>query len=156
MGAGGLEEGEAVDFVLGECFFVGVDVAFSEFLKPQQGGEASAVAQLAVNVDEFLLGDVDGGFGVLCECLFFDPGVEGCAGAGVFVFSGGVEAVVYPDYVFGMSVVVLLLAVRGYDIVGRGEYEGEVFNFFGVEAVRLKWGYVCRGSIPPLVIATVH
>jgi hypothetical protein len=93
VGAGGLEEGEAVGLVLGEGLLVAVDDLFGVVVEVAEGDEAAALAGFGGAWDGIGLGvAVDGRLGFFGEDVIFAPGVEVLGGAGVDVvglFAGG-------------------------------------------------------------------
>ncbi len=136
VGAGGLEEGEAVGFVLGEGLFVAVDDLVGVVVEVAEGDEAAAFADLVGMGDGVGLGvAVEGGLGLFAEDVFFAPGFEGLGGAGVDVvglLAGGEEVLGFgvagevfaeddADEVVGAGVVVALLHLRGDLVVGLGD-----------------------------------
>ena len=86
VGAGGLEEGEAVGLVLGEGLLVAVDDLVGVVVEVAEGDEAAALADLAGVGDGVGLGvAVEGGLGLFGEDAFVAPGVQVFGGAGVEV-----------------------------------------------------------------------
>ena len=88
VGAGGLEEGEAIGFVLGEGLLVAVDDLVGVVVEVAEGDEAAAFADFGCAGDGVGLGvAVDGGLGLFGEDVVATPLVEGLGGAGVDVVS---------------------------------------------------------------------
>src|SRR6266550_3008317 len=86
VGAGGLEEGEAVGFVLGEGLLVAVDDLFGVVVEVAEDDEAAALAGLQSAGDGVGLGvAVDGGLGLFGQDVVFTPSVKVFGGAGVDV-----------------------------------------------------------------------
>ena len=136
VGAGGLEEGEAVGLVLGEGLLVAVDDLVGVVVEVAEGDEAAALADFGGAGDGVGLGvAVEGGLGLFGEDVLFAPVVEVLGGAGVDVvgllaggeeFLGfGVAGLVFAeddaDEVVGAGLVVALLHGGGDLVVGLGD-----------------------------------
>ena len=132
VGAGGLEEGEAVGLVLGEGLLVAVDDLVGVVVELAEGDEAAAFADFAAPWDRVGLGvDVEGWLGLFFEDAFAAEVVECGGGAGVDVGAGfGVGGEVFAeddaDEVVGAGRVVGVLHGRGDLVVGLGDDVGEV------------------------------
>ncbi len=84
VGAGGLEEGEAVGLVLGEGLLVAVDDLFGVVVEVAEGDEAAALADLGCVGDGVGLGvAVERGLGFFGEDAFGAPVAQVLGGAGV-------------------------------------------------------------------------
>ena len=86
VGAGGLEEGHAVGFVLGEGLFVAVDDLVGVVVEVAEGDEAAALAGFGGVGDGVGLGvAVEGRLGLFGQDALFAPVAEVLGGAGVDV-----------------------------------------------------------------------
>ncbi len=136
VGAGGLEEGEAVGFVFGEGLFVAVDDLVGVVVEVAEGDEAAALANLGGAGDGVGLGvAVDGWLGLFGEDVVAAPLVECVGGTGVDVvglFASGEEVLWFgvaglvlaeddADEIVGAGFVVALLHGRGDLVVGLGD-----------------------------------
>ena len=93
VGAGGLEEGEAVGLVLGEGLLVAIDDLVGVVVELAEGDEAAALADFVCAGDGVgLRVDVEGGLGLFFQDAFGAPVVEGRGGAGVDVGPASVSA----------------------------------------------------------------
>src|SRR6185312_12098145 len=87
VGAGGLEEAQAVGLVLGEGLLVAVDDLVSVVVEVAEGDEAAALTNLiGVGDGVGLRVPVECGFSLFSENALFAPVAEGFGGAGVAVF----------------------------------------------------------------------